>query len=69
MTSRTQDQREEEMADLARMADEQVNAMTLAAEETNEMTWAFTQTGRVLIGGRQPEHHDACIKGPVTVQG
>lgn len=51
------------------MADEQVDAMALAAEETNEMTWAFTQAGRVVIGGRQPQHHDACIKGPVTVQG
>jgi uncharacterized cupredoxin-like copper-binding protein len=65
----TQDQHEEEMADMGRMAHDQVNAVTLAAGETNEITWTFTQAGTVLIGCHQPGHYDAGMKGRVTVQG
>ena len=64
----TQEEHAEEMAEMAGMANDQPNAMTIAAGETKELTWTFTQPGTVLIGCYQPGHYDAGMKGQITVE-
>jgi len=63
----TQDEHEEEMAEMGGMAHEASNAVTVAAGATKELTWTFTQPGTVLIGCHQPGHYDAGMKGQITV--
>jgi uncharacterized cupredoxin-like copper-binding protein len=55
------------MAEMARMAHDRANTVTVAAGETKELTWAFTEPGTVLIGCHQPGHYDAGMKGQITV--
>lgn len=63
----TQQEHEEEMREMAGMAHDQPNTVTIAAGETKELTWAFTEPGTVLIGCHQPGHYDAGMKGQITV--
>ena len=64
----TQQEHEEEMAEMAGMAHDQANAVTVAAGETKELTWTFTQAGTVLIGCHQPGHYDGGMKRQITVE-
>lgn len=64
----TQQQHEEEMAEMGEMASDQPNAVTVAAGETKELTWTFTQPGTVVIDCHQPGHYDAGMKGLITVE-
>lgn len=64
----TQEEHEEEMAEMAGMASDQPNAVTIAAGEIKELTWTFTEAGTVLIGCHQPGHYDGGMKGQITVE-
>lgn len=64
----TQEEHEEEMAEMGGMAQDQANAVTVAAGETKELTWTFTKSGSVLIGCHQPGHYDGGMKGQITVE-
>ena len=64
----TQEEHEEEMAEMGGMAHDQANAVTVAAGETKELTWTFSQPGTVLIGCHQPGHYDGGMKGQISVQ-
>lgn len=63
----TQEEHEQEMAEMGGMTHDQPNAMTVAAGETKELTWTFTELGTVLIGCHQLGHYDAGMKGQITV--
>lgn len=64
----TQEEHEEEMAEMGGMAHDQPNAVTIAGGEAKELTWTFTQPGTVLVGCHQPGHYDGGMKGQVTVE-
>lgn len=65
----TQDDHEQEMAEMAGMAiPDSDNAVVVAAGETKELTWRFTEAGTVLIGCHQPGHYAAGMKGEITVE-
>ena len=64
----TQEEHEAEMAEMAGMAHDQANAVTVAAGETKELTWTFSQPGTVLIGCHQPGHYDGGMKGQISVE-
>lgn len=64
----TQEEHEQEMAEMGGMAQDEANAMVVAAGETKELTWTFTEPGTVFIGCHQPGHYDAGMKGQITVE-
>ena len=65
----TQDEHEAEMAEMADMAHDEPNVMTIPAGETIELTWGFQESETVLIGCHQPGHYDAGMKGEITIDG
>ena len=64
----TQEEHEQEMAEMGGMAHDQANAIAVGAGETQELTWTFTGPGTVLIGCHQPGHYDGGMKGQITVE-
>ena len=64
----TQDEHEQQMAEMEGMAHDQPNAMTIPAGETMELTWTFSEAGTVLFGCHQPGHYAAGMKGQITVE-
>jgi len=64
----TQDEHEEEMAEMDGMAmPDEPNGMQVAAGETREITWRFMDNGVVLFGCHQTGHYDAGMWGEITI--
>jgi uncharacterized cupredoxin-like copper-binding protein len=64
----TQDEHEEEMAEMGGMAHDEPNVLGLAAGETKEMTWRFGEEGTVIFGCHQPGHYAGGMRGLITVE-
>jgi uncharacterized cupredoxin-like copper-binding protein len=64
----TQDEHEEEMAEMGGMDHDEPNAMVLAAGETKELTWRFAEEGPVIFGCHQPGHYAAGMRGEITAE-
>lgn len=65
----TQDEHEEEMAEMGDMAHEEPNVATIPAGETAELTWTFGEAGTVIVGCHQPGHYAAGMTARITVEG
>lgn len=64
----TQDEHEQEMAEMEGMPHDESNSIGLAAGETKELTWRFGEEGTVIFGCHEPGHYAGGMRGLVTVR-
>ena len=63
----TQEEHEEEMAEMEGMQHDEANSIGLAAGETKELTWRFGEEGTVIFGCHEPGHYAGGMRGLITV--